>query len=179
MPEHFGSLDHNDDIERSIMTNKDGSVRNGTMKNTLIIGMVLIMWRSIRVSIETSPCNLKQTPEEAKNCDDVTTAKILENPNPHGALVRVYGVALKIDTGAKRTFITEHVFNSIIEKPQLSPVDANYIAADGHSLKCKGEVVMLVIFNDHVFEHKIIVGGVKYNLLRRTLFLKTGVRGPG
>ncbi|CAC5398972.1 unnamed protein product [Mytilus coruscus] len=117
-------------------------------------------------------------PEEAKNCDDVTTAKILEHPNPHGALVRVYGVAnmmvkghiesvpinWKIDTGAKRTFITEHIFNSIIEKPQLSPVDANYIAADGHSLKCK-EAVMLVIFNDHVFEHKIIVGGVKYNLL--------------
>ncbi|CAC5405910.1 unnamed protein product [Mytilus coruscus] len=140
----------------------------------------------IQVSKETHPCNLKQTPEEAKNCDDVTTAKILEHPNPHGALVRVYGVAnmmvkghiesvpinWKIDTGAKRTFITEHVFNSIIEKPQLSPVDANYIAADGHSLKCKGEAVMLVIFNDHVFEHKIIVGGVKYNLLGEDFILK-------
>lgn len=65
----------------------------------------------------------------------------------------------KIDTGAKRTFVSKETFASILEKPTLGRV------RDGRTLDCAGEVTMVLIFGDDAFEHPVIVGDVKHNLL--------------
>ena len=71
----------------------------------------------------------------------------------------------KIDTGAKSSFITKETFDLIVDKPVLRPVINNYVTANGQRLQCIGQASMPVMFAEHVFEHDIIVGGVKCNLI--------------
>jgi hypothetical protein len=80
---------------------------------------------------------------------------------------RIEGVLAdwKMDTGAKRSFITKETFDLIVDKPVLRPVVNNYVTANGQRLQCIGQASMTVMFAEHVFEHDIIVGGVKCNLI--------------
>lgn len=71
----------------------------------------------------------------------------------------------KIDTGAKRTFVSKETFASILEKTTLGRVSATYVVVDGRTLDCAGEATMVLIFGDDTFEHPVIVGDVKHNLL--------------
>jgi hypothetical protein len=56
-------------------------------------------------------------------------------------------------------------FDLIVDKPVLRPVVNNYVTANGQRLQCIGQASMTVMFAEHVFEHDIIVGGVKCNLI--------------
>ena len=67
----------------------------------------------------------------------------------------------KIDTGAKSSFITKETFDLIVDKPVLRPVVNNYVTANGQRLQCIGQASV----TENVFEHDIIVGGVKCNLI--------------
>ena len=100
----------------------------------------------------------------------------MDSPGPH---VKVRGIASmvvvgqiegtlvewKIDTGAKSTFITNETFNLILDKPILEPMDSTYIVANGQKLKCLGRAVMSITFGESVFEHEVVVGGVRNNLI--------------
>lgn len=61
--------------------------------------------------------------------------------------------------------MSRETFASILEKPTLGPVSATYVVADGRTLNCAGEATMILIFGDDAFEHSVIVGDVKHNLL--------------
>lgn len=76
----------------------------------------------------------------------------------------------KIDTGAKRTFVSKGTFASILEKPTLGRVSATYVVADGRTLDCAGEATMVLVFGDDAFEHPVIVRDVKHNLLGEDFF---------
>lgn len=71
----------------------------------------------------------------------------------------------KIDTGAKRTFVSKETFASILEKPTLGRVSATYVVADGRTLDLPGEAKIVLIFGDNTFELPVIVEDVKHNLL--------------
>ncbi|CAC5407655.1 unnamed protein product [Mytilus coruscus] len=74
-------------------------------------------------------------------------------------------VEWKIDTGAMSTFITNDTFDLILDKPMLSPVDSHFVAANGQPLRCLGKAEMMITFGENVFEHEVIVGGVRNNLI--------------
>ena len=71
----------------------------------------------------------------------------------------------KVDTGARRTFISEETYQQLYEKPSLQPVKIIYTAADGREIKCLGEAVMTLTFGNVDFEFLVTVGGVRFNLL--------------
>ena len=52
-----------------------------------------------------------------------------------------------------------------MDKPVFRSVANTYITANGQRLQCIGQASMTVMFAEHVFEHDIIVGGVKCNLI--------------
>ena len=63
------------------------------------------------------------------------------------------------------TFITSETFDLIIDKPILTPVDSNYIAANGQKVKCLGKAVMSLTVGNTVFGHEVTVGRVRNNLI--------------
>ncbi|CAC5370891.1 unnamed protein product [Mytilus coruscus] len=71
----------------------------------------------------------------------------------------------KIDTGAKSTFITNETFDLSVKKPTLQPEENNYVVANGHKLKCLGKAMLAITFGENVFEHEVVVGGVRNNLI--------------
>lgn len=72
-----------------------------------------------------------------------------------------------IDTGAKRMFVSNETFGSILGKTTLGPVSATYVVADGRTLDCAGESTMVLIFGDLV-----IVGYKRHNLIGEDFILR-------
>lgn len=76
----------------------------------------------------------------------------------------------KVDSGARRTFITEDTFLEITpeERPVLEPSRTRFEAADGNEITVLvGTAVMLLTFDDASIEFRVFVGKIKTNLLGR------------
>ena len=76
-------------------------------------------------------------------------------------------VSWKIDSGAKRTFLTFDTYMSIRKKlrPGLKEITRDFITADGNTLLCDGECVLVMTFGDTDIFFPVIVGRVSQNLL--------------
>ncbi|CAC5364627.1 unnamed protein product [Mytilus coruscus] len=76
-------------------------------------------------------------------------------------------ITWKVDTGSRRTFITEQSYYSIMPecRPVLSRVDTKFETADGSTLNILGTAVMNISFGEFCAAFPIYVGGVKLNLL--------------
>ena len=76
-------------------------------------------------------------------------------------------ITWKLDTGSRRTFITEESYNSIMpdSRPVLSRVDTQFETADGSILKVLGTADMNISFGEFCVAFPVCVGGVKLNLL--------------
>lgn len=74
-------------------------------------------------------------------------------------------VIWKMDTGAKRTFISTETYDGLTEKPVLSPVKMKFHAAEGSMLTCLGESVMQLTFGDTIYDFPVVVAEVNTNLL--------------
>jgi hypothetical protein len=73
----------------------------------------------------------------------------------------------KIDTGAKRTFITLDTFKSIQYRYslELKPTKCRFKAANGNKVFCDGVAFVVLNFKDTDIFFPVIVGGVTENLL--------------
>ena len=73
----------------------------------------------------------------------------------------------KIDTGARRTFITSKLYRSIQHRsrPGLKPTRAEFHTANGNKVVCEGEALVLLCFAGTEIYFPVIVGGVMENLL--------------
>ena len=73
----------------------------------------------------------------------------------------------KIDTGAKKTFITARIFNSIQHRfiPGLRPMKNKFLAANWNIVDCDGETTVLLNFAGQDIYFPVVVGGVTENLL--------------
>lgn len=82
---------------------------------------------------------------------------------------KVCGLSLiwKIDTGAKKTFITTRTYNSIQHrfKPGLRPMKNKFLTANGNAVDCDGETTVLLNFAGQDIYFPVVVGGVTENLL--------------
>ena len=82
---------------------------------------------------------------------------------------KVCGQAMvwKIDTGAKKTFITSRTYNNIQHRlrPGLRPMKNKFLAANENEVECDGETSILISFNGHDIYFPVVVGGVTENLL--------------
>ncbi|CAG2220799.1 unnamed protein product [Mytilus edulis] len=76
-------------------------------------------------------------------------------------------ITWKVDTGSRRTFITEQSYYSIMPecRPVLSRIDTQFETADGSTLNILGTAVMNISFGEFCAAFPIYVGGVKINLL--------------
>ena len=76
-------------------------------------------------------------------------------------------ITWKVDTGSRKTFITEESYLSIMPdcRPVLSQVDTKFETADGSSLEVLGAAFMNICFGEFCVEFPVCVGGVKMNLL--------------
>lgn len=76
-------------------------------------------------------------------------------------------ITWKVDTGSRRTFITEQSYCSIMPecRPVLSRIDTQFETADGSTLNILGTAVMNISFGEFCAAFPIYVGGVKINLL--------------
>ncbi|KAH3769810.1 hypothetical protein DPMN_171087 [Dreissena polymorpha] len=73
----------------------------------------------------------------------------------------------KIDTGARRKFITSDTFKSIRyrNRPGLKTTRCKFKAANGNEVICDGEALVVLNFQDTEIFFPVIVGGVTENLL--------------
>lgn len=82
---------------------------------------------------------------------------------------RVFSVPMtwKIDTGAKGTFLSLKMFNSIHYKsrPGLKPIKQRFATANGSVLHSKGEAAAILELSDLEVYFSVIVGDVTQNLL--------------
>ena len=82
---------------------------------------------------------------------------------------KVCGQAMvwKIDTGAKKTFITSRTYNNIQHRLRsgLRPMKNKFLAANGNEVECDGETSVLISFNGHDIYFPVVVGGVTENIL--------------
>ena len=76
-------------------------------------------------------------------------------------------ITWKVDTGARRTFITEESYNNILpdSRPLLRPSEIRFSTASGSTLHVLGTADMTLSFDEFCVDFPVIVGGVKANLL--------------
>ena len=76
-------------------------------------------------------------------------------------------VSWKVDTGAKKTFISSKVYKSIPyrNRPGLKPTKQQFVAANGGVLQCDGEALVEMKFGELEVFFPVIIGGVTQCLL--------------
>lgn len=104
--------------------------------------------------------------------------KIDANRNKSGfyvdGLIQGTPVTWKVDTGAKKSFITEDLFNTIPleSRPVLESVRRQFVTASGQNLNILGTTYMTLNFEDFETDIRIFVGGVSQNLLGEDFYTK-------
>lgn len=78
-------------------------------------------------------------------------------------LIQGTKVILKVDTGARRSFITEETYNNIIpeNKPVLERVRTQFLSADRQEINTIGTAKMTLTLGNVDIEQRLFVGGVK------------------
>ena len=73
----------------------------------------------------------------------------------------------KVDTGAKKTFISLKAYKSISyrNRPGLKPTKQQFVAANGGVLQCEGEALVVMKFCELEVFFPVIVGRVTQCLL--------------
>ena len=76
-------------------------------------------------------------------------------------------ISWKVDTGAKKTFMSLNAYKSIPyrSRPRLKPTKQQFIAANGGILQCDGETVIEMKFGEMEVFFPVFVGGVTQSLL--------------
>ena len=76
-------------------------------------------------------------------------------------------ISWKVDTGAKKTFISLNAYKNIPyrSRRRLKPTKQQFIAANGGILQCDGKTVVEMKFGEMEVFFPVIVGGVTRNLL--------------
>lgn len=76
-------------------------------------------------------------------------------------------ISWKVDTGAKKTFISLKAYKSIPfrSRPGLKPTRQQFVAANGGVLQCEGETIVELKFGELEVFFPVIVGGVTQCLL--------------
>lgn len=89
-------------------------------------------------------------------------------------LIQGTKVIWKVDTGARRSFITEETYYNIIpeNRPVLERVRTKFLSADGQQIDTIGTAKMTLTLGNVDIEQRIFVGGVKKNLLGEDFYEK-------
>lgn len=80
----------------------------------------------------------------------------------------------KVDTGARRSFITEETYYNIIpeNRPVLGRVRKTFLSADGQEINTIGTAKMILSLGNVDIEQRIFVGGEKKNLVGEDFYVK-------
>lgn len=89
-------------------------------------------------------------------------------------LIQGTKVIWKVDTGARRSFLTEETYYNIIpeNRPVLERVRTKFLSADGQEINTIGTAKMTLTLGNVDIEQRIFVGGVKKNLLGEDFYVK-------
>lgn len=132
---------------------------------------------------DEEPCNSDYTAgklNESKYCDVERKTEVCEILIPGrkefliNGLIQGTPLTWKIDTGARKTFITEETFYSIPvdNRPVLEQVKSKFLSADGRKLKILGTAKMILTLKDIDIEFRVFVGGVTHDLLGEDFIVK-------
>ena len=101
-----------------------------------------------------------------KTSEDKVAVKLSSNMKVSGQVCGV-PISWKVDTGAKKTFISLKAYKSIPyrNRPGLKPTKQQFVAANGGVLQCEGEVLAEMKFGELEVFFPVIVGGVTQCLL--------------
>ena len=120
-----------------------------------------------------SVCRVNNASFEGGNCIKINAARNQTGFFVDG-LIQCTALTWKVDTGAKKTFITEEVFYEIPpeNRPVLEPARRKFATASGHSLNILGTAYMTLNFDDFEVDFRVFVGGVTQNLLGEDFYTK-------
>ena len=101
-----------------------------------------------------------------KTSEDRAAVKLSSNMKVSGQVCGV-PISWKVDTGAKKTFISLKAYKSIPyrNRPGLKPTKQQFVTANGGVLQCEGEVLAEMRFGELEVISPVIVGGVTQCLL--------------
>ncbi|CAC5364645.1 unnamed protein product [Mytilus coruscus] len=135
--------------------------------------------KAIQESTDSQPKQENLNSEDSKTNDKQDNVAVIASVKGNSRMMidgMIEGSAItwKVDTGSRRTFITEQSYYSIMPecRPVLSRVDTQFETADGSTLNILGTAVMNISFGDFSAAFQIYAGGVKLNLLSEDFISK-------